>query len=179
MVASGVHRMDPAGVVGHVGHLFVLERAAGERGKLGAVVPHRLGDDAAVVGEHPFVDQDEILRVEGGSHQEDPVEGYFGHDEERRGIQAGQRHAFAGAGFVVGLEAEGVHGLHGFGFPVGNDVGVELIQPEMAADVHVEVILVAFIAEESIRFREHVDVDELPETVNLGLFIGKSPGLEV
>ncbi len=52
---------------------------------------------------------------------------------------------------MVRLEPERIHRLHRFGFPVRNDVRIEFIQPEMAADVHVEIVLIPFIPEEGVR----------------------------
>ena len=73
-----------------------------------------------------------------------------GHDEERRGVERGQRHAFARAGGVVRLVAEGVHGLDGLGLPVRDDVALVLVEAEVRADVDVEVVLVALVAEQGI-----------------------------
>ncbi len=94
---------------------------------------------------------DEVLGVQRRGHEEDVAQRDPPHDEQGRGIESRQGDAFAGAGRVVRLVAEGVHGLDGLRLPVGDDVALVLVEAEVGADIDVEVVLVAFVAEERVR----------------------------
>ncbi len=104
----------------------------------------------------PSADVDEVLRVQRRGHEEDVAQRDPAHDEQRRRVERGQRDALAGAGRVVRLVAEGVHGLDGLGLPVGDDVALVLVEAEVRADVDVEVVLVALVAEEGVGLRERL-----------------------
>lgn len=93
--------------------------------------------------------------------------------------RGGQRDALAGASGVALAVAEGVHGLDGFRLPVGDGVGGVLFQSEVAADVDVEVVLVALVAEEGVALGEDVEVDEVAEARQLAFLGGEAPGVEV
>ncbi len=52
---------------------------------------------------------------------------------------------------MIGLEAEGVHCLYRFCFPVWDDLRIVFIQPEMLPDIKVEIVLIPFVAKQCIR----------------------------
>ncbi len=101
-------------------------------------------------------------------------------DYEQGGrIQRGQRDAFSSPGIVVWLVAEGVHGLHRLGLPVGDDVALVLVEAEVRADVDVEVVLVAFVAEQGVGLRQRLRIDVVLEPGDLLLLVGEPPGVEI
>ncbi len=75
--------------------------------------------------------------------------------------------------------AEGVHSLYRLGLPVGDDVALVLVQTEVRADVDVEVVLVAFIAEQGVRLGKRLGVHVVLEPVDLALLVREAPGVEV
>ncbi len=75
--------------------------------------------------------------------------------------------------------AEGVHGLHGLGLPVRDNVAFVLVQAEVRAYVEVEVVLVAFVAEQSVGLSEGVLVYPVLEARHLPLLGGESPGVKI
>ncbi|HOU22258.1 MAG TPA: hypothetical protein PKX16_08560 [Kiritimatiellia bacterium] len=175
----GIHDMDPAGTVGDNGDLLVFEGAAGLGAEFGAVEPHGLGDQPPVVGEDAVVNVDKVLGVQRSGDKEDVFEGDAAEDVECGGIERGQRYAFAGAPVVAGHVAEGVHRLDRFGFPVRDDIGGILVQAEVAADIEIEVELIAFVAEQSVAPGDGFGRDVRGETGEFAILGREAPRLEI
>ena len=112
-------------------------------------------------------------------HEVDLVQRHPAHHEKRGRVQGGERHALAGAGAVSVTVDERVHGLHGLGLPVRNDVGGVLIQAEVAPDIDVEIVLVSGIAEEGVALADGLLIDERREPGQFLLLGGQAPGVEV
>ena len=171
--------MDVAGRVGDDRHALVFQRAAGLPGDDGAVRPHGLRDEAAVVREDAGVDVEEVLGVEGRRHQVDRVEREAADDEGGGGVESGKGDALARADGVAGLVAEGVHRLDGLRLPVGDRVGGIRVESEVAADVDVVVVDVALVAEERVGAGDLVRREERREAGEFGLLRREAPGLQV
>ena len=69
---------------------FILYGAARFGGKLGAVVPHVLGHDTAVIGHEAVLFRDEILRMQWRADHEDVLERNLPYNEQGRYIQGGK-----------------------------------------------------------------------------------------
>ncbi len=101
-------------------------------------------------------------------------------DYEQGGrIQGGQGDAFSSSKGVRGFVAEGIHGLHGLGLPIGDDIAFVLVQAEVRANIDVEVVLVAFVAEKGVGLRQRFRAHIILEPFHLPLLGGKPPGVEV
>lgn len=174
-----IEAVDPAGVVGDDGDLFVADGALGLVGDFGAVEPHGPGDEAAVIGNDAVADINEVLGMQGGQDHVDIVQRDAADDKRRGGVQGRQGDTFAGAGLVAVFEAESVHGLDGFGFPVGDDVAFVPVEAEVAADVHVEIVLVAGVAEQGVAAGDVFGGDVVFESRQLDVFMGQAPSVQV
>ena len=88
--------------------------------------------------------------MEWRSHQEDLLERDPGHNEQSRCIECGKRNTFAGSDCMVLFKAKCIHRFHRLCFPVGNDIRIEFIQPEMPADVDVEIVFISLITKQRV-----------------------------
>jgi len=174
-----VEAVDVPGRVGNDGHLLVAQGALGLVGDLGAVEPHGLGDEPSVVGKDTVLHVDEVLRMERREDQIDVLQRDAADDKRRGGVQRRQRDALAGRPVVARPEAKGLHRLDRLGLPVGNHVAVVLVEPEMLADVDVEVVLIARVAEQRVAAGDLLGTDHVPEAVDFRLLFGQAPGLQV
>ena len=171
--------MNVAGAVGDDCDVLVSQGALGLVGDGGPVEPHSLCDEPSIVGQDAILEVDKVLRVQRGEDHIDIFDGNAADDKGGGGIERGEGDALAGRGFVAGLSAKCVHRLDCLGLPVGYDVGVVLVEAEVPADIDVEVVFVAVIAEQGVALSYFVGGDEGRESGKLFGLGGEAPGLKV
>ncbi len=117
--------------------------------------------------------------MEGRGHKVDVFEGDLGHHKKGCPVQGRQRHTFSRPCAVVGFVLEGVHRLYRLGLPIGDNVPLVFIQTKVGPYVHIEVVLIPFIAEKGIGPCKGFGTDEVTESRQFLLFGGEPPGVQV
>jgi len=174
-----IQAMDIAGGVSDDCGVLVSQGALGLVGDGGPVEPHSLCDEPSIVGQDAVLEVDEVLGVQRGEDHINILEGDAADDKGGGGVERGEGDALAGGAFVAGLSAKCVHRLDGLGLPVGYDVGVVLVEAEVPADVNIEVVFVAVVAEQGVALSYFVGGDEGLEPGKLFGLGGEAPGLKV